>query len=141
MPLSASAVGAADPLVSRLLPLASQSLYLNHHGDTFTLPDGVPVLLSSAFHPQAFRYRSAFAVQFHPEAGVAEFSQWLAGDSEERMRQVGRSKEEIIEELKQRADAAHVASAEFMRLWWQEVEDGETLAATAGRQTPLQLSA
>ena len=130
-PMTASEVGAADPLISALLPYVSAGLFLNHHGDSFTLPPAVPVLLSSSSHPQAFRYRSAVAVQFHPEAGLEEFSEWLEGDSEERMRQVGRSKEQLLQEVKDKAAQATVATRYFFELWWREVDAKERTAPTA----------
>jgi len=120
--------GRVDPLLSQLEPHLTSALYLNHHGDTFTLPPTCPPLLTSALHPQAFRYRNAFAVQFHPEATLREFSSWLDGDSEERMQQVGKSKAEVLEEVKAKEDRAVVASKEFFRVWWKEVQDKESVA-------------
>ena len=126
--MRASVVGGRDPLIAALLPYASTGLFLEHHGDSFTLPPHVPLLLESDAHPQAFRYRSAVAVQFHPEAGLAEFSEWLKADSEERMQKVGRSKEDVLHEVRAKAADASVASREFFTFWWKEVEARETVA-------------
>lgn len=120
--------GSVDPLLSQLAPHIQAALYLNHHGDTFTLPPNCPPLLTSELHPQAFRYRSAFAVQFHPEATLREFSSWLDGDSDERMALVGRNKAEVLADVKAKEDRAVVASKEFMRVWWKEVVDGKNVA-------------
>ena len=120
--------GAVDPLLSQLAPHIQSALYINHHGDTFTLPPSCPPLLTSALHPQAFRYRNAFAVQFHPEATLREFGAWLETDSDERMALVGKSKAEVMEEAKAKEDRAVVASKEFFRVWWKEVADKESVA-------------
>ena len=120
--------GSADPLIAQLAPHIQAALYVNHHGDTFSLPPHCQPLLTSALHPQAFRFRSAFAVQFHPEATLREFSAWLSGDSEERMQQVGKSKEAVLAEVKAKEDRAVVASKEFFRVWWKEVQDKESVA-------------
>ena len=123
--------GSVDPLISQLAPHIQSALFLNHHGDTFTLPPTCPPLLTSPLHPQAFRYRSAFAVQFHPEATVREFSAWLEGDSDERMALVGKSKGEVLAQVKEKEDRAVMASKEFFRVWWKEVQDSESVAPTA----------
>ena len=120
--------GSVDPLLSQLAPHIQSALYINHHGDTFTLPPNCPPLLTSSLHPQAFRYRNAFAVQFHPEATLREFSAWLDSDSDERMQQLGKSKQEVLEEVKAKEDRAVVASKEFFRVWWKEVQDKENVA-------------
>ena len=134
--MTASEVGSVDPFISVLLPYASAGLYLNHHGDSFHLPPAVPVLLSSATHPQAFRYRSAVAVQFHPEAGLEEFSEWLKGDSDERMQLVGKSKEQVLGGVKDRAAQATVATRAFFENWWREVDAKERTAPTAAQPPP-----
>ena len=121
--------GTVDPLLSQLAPHIQSALYLNHHGDSFTLPPNCPPLLASNLHPQAFRYRSAFAVQFHPEATLREFSTWLDGDSDERMRLVGKTKEQVLEEARAKEDRAVLASKEFFRVWWAEVQDKESVVA------------
>lgn len=123
--------GASDPLIAALAPYIDQSLYLNHHGDTFELPSTVTPLLVSKLYTQAFRYRNAFAVQFHPEAGVREFSQWLASDTEERMVTIGRSKEDVLSEVKSKELNASAATQAFFEQWWREVTVAESPASIA----------
>jgi len=47
------------------------------HNDSFTVPPGAAHLATSAACPgQAFRYRSAWGVQFHPEVDAAIVESW-----------------------------------------------------------------
>jgi GMP synthase (glutamine-hydrolysing) len=54
--------------------------FVQWHGDTFDLPDGIEVLASSPQYPnQAFRVGDwLLAVQFHPEVTPAIHEDWLA---------------------------------------------------------------
>ncbi len=48
------------------------------HLDTFSLPEGAERLASSErFENQAFRFGSAWGVQFHPEVDNQTFAEWL----------------------------------------------------------------
>ncbi len=51
--------------------------WLNFHFDTFRLPEHVTLLAATEMAPQAFRYGSAWGVQFHPEITVGMFDTWL----------------------------------------------------------------
>lgn len=56
-----------------------------HHDAVVQLPDGATLLASSeSFAIQAFRYGSALAVQFHPEAGVELIRRWASADRDVR---------------------------------------------------------
>jgi GMP synthase (glutamine-hydrolysing) len=49
------------------------------HQDAFTLPEGATLLARSPGVPvQAFRHRSAWAVQFHPEVDQPLLTRWMA---------------------------------------------------------------
>lgn len=67
----------ADP-VFRGLPLRLTTL--QWHGDTFDLPDGATLLVSSEAYPnQAFRWGArAYGVQFHLEVSTAMAEEWAA---------------------------------------------------------------
>ena len=50
------------------------------HGDTFDVPYGGKLLMTSGTCPnQAFRYRNAYALQFHVEVTRGMLQDWLAG--------------------------------------------------------------
>ncbi len=67
---------AADPLLARLV--APANVY-QWHADGFELPSGATRLARSELYPnQAFRYGSAWGVQFHPEVDLATFEVWAA---------------------------------------------------------------
>ncbi len=50
------------------------------HADTFTLPPGARLLARSDVGPQAFRFGSALALQFHPEVTPEIVGRWAADD-------------------------------------------------------------
>lgn len=54
-------------------------VYQAHYEGIATLPDGAVLLArSEAFPVQAFRYRSAIALQCHPDAKLADLRGWIA---------------------------------------------------------------
>jgi GMP synthase (glutamine-hydrolysing) len=114
--------GQKDPLVSKLFAdlkeddVASASNFLMHHGDTFDLPPDVPLLAASDFK-QIFRYGSALAVQFHPEASVNEIELWTSWHPE-RYPPIGTTAEELVELVKQRKEKAMATSKVFFEHWW-----------------------
>ena len=68
--------GASDPLFRGV---ASPFLTFQLHGDSFSTPPGATLLAGSAACPaQAFRFGSAYGVQFHPEVDRAIVSAWDA---------------------------------------------------------------
>ncbi len=67
---------AADPVLSAA---PREFLALQWHQDTFELPAGATALArSSAYEQQAFRFGSAYALQFHLEVDVALAQEWAA---------------------------------------------------------------
>ncbi len=65
----------SDPIVGGLSP---RTEVLHWHSDVIELPAGAQRLASSAkTENQAFRYRSAWGVLFHPEADRALIDNWL----------------------------------------------------------------
>ncbi|MFN8185601.1 MAG: type 1 glutamine amidotransferase [Gaiellales bacterium] len=65
-----------DPLLGHL---AGPVGVYQWHMDAFELPAGASRLAESGMFPnQAFRYGSAWGVQFHPEVDYATFRVWLA---------------------------------------------------------------
>lgn len=57
---------------------------LHWHGDTFTLPPGVPSLASTPGYPnQAFQSGASLGLQFHIEADWRRIERWLIGHAHE----------------------------------------------------------
>jgi GMP synthase (glutamine-hydrolysing) len=69
--LELTAAGRADPVVRH-----AGTKVLSLHQDTFELPSGATLLAVSADYPQAFRYESVLAIQFHPDADAALGVEW-----------------------------------------------------------------
>jgi GMP synthase (glutamine-hydrolysing) len=66
----------ADPVFASA---PRQLTTLQWHGDTFELPGGATLLASSpAYSNQAFRWRRAYAIQFHLEASPQLAEAWLS---------------------------------------------------------------
>ena len=75
-PVHTTDAAAGDPLWSRAGP--GECVY-QWHTDVFDLPEGAVRLATTEAAPvQAFRYRSAWGVQFHPEVDLAVFDDWHA---------------------------------------------------------------
>jgi GMP synthase (glutamine-hydrolysing) len=69
-----TAAGDEDPGVRRR---AEQLSTLQWHGDSFDLPRGATLLASSPAYPnQAFRYKRAYALQFHLEVTPELAAEW-----------------------------------------------------------------
>jgi GMP synthase-like glutamine amidotransferase len=47
------------------------------HGDTFTVPENANVLSSSSLYTQAFKYKTAYGIQFHLEVTESMISDWI----------------------------------------------------------------
>jgi GMP synthase (glutamine-hydrolysing) len=74
--IHATDAAAADPLFSGAAP--QPSVY-QWHTDIFDLPDGAIRLATTEAAPvQAFRYRRAWGLQFHPEVDLDLFEAWHA---------------------------------------------------------------
>ena len=64
----------SDPV---LAGLPGELLTLQWHGDTFDLPEGAVLLAGSPAYPnQAFRWRTAYGVQFHLEVSREMAAEW-----------------------------------------------------------------
>lgn len=74
-----SAAAASDPLMTALgVTTGANALeYVLCHGDTWDLPPQAHLLASTARCNQVFRLKSAWGVQFHPEATAEMFTNWL----------------------------------------------------------------
>ena len=69
--LELTAAGRADPVLRH-----AGTRVFSLHQDTFELPPGARLLALSADYPQAFRFESVLAIQFHPDADSALAVEW-----------------------------------------------------------------
>lgn len=76
------------------------------HLDTFSLPEGAVLLASSdRFQNQAFRFGSAWGLQFHPEVDVPTFEEWL-GNHPGYLDKLGFDEAELRASVARQADTA-----------------------------------
>ena len=84
--------------------------WLQWHYDTFTVPNSLEVIATSAAGPQAIRAGRSFATQFHPEVTEQIVTRWASDSGEAELAKVGLIASELIaqtrEEVKQSAPAA-----------------------------------
>jgi GMP synthase (glutamine-hydrolysing) len=74
LPVEITAEGRADPVFA---DVPDGLITLQWHGDTFDLPAGAARLAGSPAYPnQAFRYASAYGVQFHLEVSDEMAREW-----------------------------------------------------------------
>jgi GMP synthase (glutamine-hydrolysing) len=69
--LELTAAGRADPVLRH-----AGTRVFSLHQDTFEIPPRARLLALSAEYPQAFRYGSVLALQFHPDADAALAVEW-----------------------------------------------------------------
>jgi GMP synthase (glutamine-hydrolysing) len=96
LPIHPSGVAGRDPVLGHL---SRPTGVFQFHLDTFSLPEGSVLLASSERFPnQAFRYRQAWGVQFHPEVDNRQFSIWIdnhPGDAEKLGFDEGKLRREV----------------------------------------------
>jgi GMP synthase (glutamine-hydrolysing) len=74
LPIQLTEAAADDPVFAGA---PAEFPTLQWHGDTFDVPDGATLLASSPAYPhQAFRFRRAYALQFHIEVSPALAAEW-----------------------------------------------------------------
>ena len=79
LPVELTEAGTRDPVFAALPPTLPA---LQWHGDTFDLPEGAVRLAGSPAYPnQAFRFMSAYGVQFHLEVSTEMAQEWAAASS------------------------------------------------------------
>ncbi|KAA0234057.1 MAG: hypothetical protein JJLCMIEE_00933 [Acidimicrobiales bacterium] len=81
------------------------------HTDRFSVPPGATELACTSHHPQAFVYRRALAVQFHPEITPGQMETWLRLSGTEEWDEVGADVEEVLAESRARRHASAAACA------------------------------
>lgn len=94
--------------------------WLRWHGDHVALPPEAEVLARSEGTIQAFRYRRALGVQFHPEANAGCVADWIGFTPPERLAAKGIVPEEIVALTRERDDGfgeqREVLFAEMLKL-------------------------
>lgn len=70
------------------------------HGDTFDVPEQAKLLVEGIdCKNQAFRYKNAVALQFHPEVNSEKAAKWADKYSNE-LEKVNKTKEQVVEECR-----------------------------------------
>ena len=92
-------VGMADPLFSGFEP---EVPVFQWHADTFRIPFGAQLLAEGdKCQNQAFRDKTAVALQFHLEAAPTDVSEWCDAYAEE-LHETGQAKDQILSNYEQR---------------------------------------
>ena len=116
--------GKTDPVIGEIFEKQqNKPLFVMHHQDSFDLPSNVPVLAYTANkYIAAFRFGSALAVQFHPEASLEDFSGFV-----ERTRQRSPDHyknmdiDEVLREARECEDHAEKSRRLFFETWWNSL--------------------
>ena len=87
------------------------------HRDTFDLPPSARLLARSDRYPQAFEAGSVMAVQFHPEADVSTFQEWVAHGSDRMIVAAGRTVGDVIEEVRRSDRALRAGAVRLFEKW------------------------
>jgi GMP synthase-like glutamine amidotransferase len=117
--------GKTDPVISKIFEeQENKPLYVMHHQDSFDLPAHIPVLAyTSNKYTAAFRFGSALAVQFHPEASFTDFNGWV----ERRLKNKPEVYKHVdIYDILRQAEAYEVQADKSRRLffetWWNSIQ-------------------
>jgi GMP synthase (glutamine-hydrolysing) len=91
------------------------------HGDTFGVPFGASLLVErDDCKNQAFRQGNLVGLQFHLEAAASEVPLWCDAYSDE-LREVGKTKEEIVEQYRHVAETVRELNFTFLDSFFQLV--------------------
>lgn len=108
------------PAGAHVLPNGPQHFF-SWHQDGFDVPAGGELLGTGgeAFPNQIFRFgENTYAVQFHPEAPAALFTNWMKGSPEDFDRRPGaHPRHKQIEDARLYENAADAWLAGFLRMW------------------------
>lgn len=111
--LTLTEAGEADPLMATITDRVVVS-----HGDTFHLPPEAVLLANSDRYKHAYRIGSAFAVQFHPEAGADMIESWIrASGPDGSFVAAGLDPDELIAELRAEEEALKDQALRFFGAW------------------------
>lgn len=117
--------GEADSVIGKVFKEQENNpLLIMHHQDSFDLPSNVPVLAyTSNNYIAAFRFGSALAVQFHPEASFVEFSQWVARTRKREPPLYGNLDIDGALDRAQTSESAASRSRQlFFETWWNSLQ-------------------
>jgi GMP synthase-like glutamine amidotransferase len=109
--------------------------WLSWHFDRFSVPPEVPVVARTALATQAFVYRRALGLQFHPEVTDAVLEAWLGSGGGEQLAELGVDPQALIEQSRTLADGAAARAHGLVRRFLFDVAlrpvDGQELAIAA----------
>lgn len=114
--LSVAAAAADDPV----LGLLTQPV-LSFHGDTWDVPPGASVLVTSDRYPHGFRMGSAVAVQSHPEASAEIARGWVELYGREKLVAGGVDPEGLISAMELGSAQNAARAMQMFSAWLEEV--------------------
>jgi len=90
------------------------------HHDTFELPPEAELLAFTSDYPHAFRYGSAFGVQFHPELTPEMWSSWMSTFGTDDLVEAGLHPDEFASRLANESGRLRNQAVTFFRTWLEE---------------------
>ena len=117
--------GQQDRVIKKIFEEQDNSpLFIMHHKDSFDLPPNVTVLAyTSNNYIAAFRFGSAFCVQFHPEASFNQFYQWVQRNKQNRPELYANLDiDSLVEQAERCESKAENSRRLFFETWWNSLE-------------------
>ncbi|UJR36011.1 hypothetical protein I4U23_028750 [Adineta vaga] len=116
--------GKQDLILSKLFEAQQDKpLLIMHHQDSFDLPSNATILAyTSNKYIAAYRFGSAYAVQFHPEASFTEFDEWVQRTRTKRPEAYKNLDiDEILHQAKINESEAKKSRQLFFQTWWNMI--------------------
>lgn len=117
--------GKNDSVLSKVFEEQENNpLFVMHHQDSFDLPSNVSVLAyTSNKYIAVYRVGSALCVQFHPEASIIEFSEWVEITRKNRPEAYGNLDiDGILCQAQACEDQANRSRRLFFETWWNSLQ-------------------
>jgi GMP synthase (glutamine-hydrolysing) len=99
------------------VPAIPRGPWMEYHYDACRLPPGAVALAANGHSLQAYRLRSALAVQFHPEADLAVVKRWSV-ESADELEGLGLSTAWMVEDAESHAEQARLAALALFDAFW-----------------------
>ncbi|CAF4847897.1 unnamed protein product [Rotaria sp. Silwood1] len=117
--------GKCDPILSKVFEKQqNKPLFVMHHRDSFDLPSNATILAyTTNNYIAAFRFGSAYCVQFHPEASFTEFNEWIQQTRSDEPEIYGNIN---IDKILYQAQACEIQAEQsrqlFFDTWWNSIQ-------------------